>query len=101
MTAKKLALGAALLAGGLLAGTSASLAQVSGYYDRSYGTPAQDYLLGLQYGRGFYDYAPGYGTYNYAPGYGRYGSPYHRRGGPGPRFGNGYGGGVGGEAGNP
>jgi hypothetical protein len=84
---KKLMLAAAFV----LAATSASLAQGYGVYG-----PGPAYGYGPAYGPGYYDYAPGYG---YGPGY--YGSEYgygygnQRRGGPGPRVGNGTGAGIG------
>lgn len=79
MTATRLIIAAALLAGASLGMTGASLAQ------------AYDY--GGTYGQGYYDYAPGYAPYNYG-----YGSPSNcSRGGPGPRAGCGSGLGVGAE----
>ncbi|MGA2895426.1 MAG: hypothetical protein ABSE22_21395 [Xanthobacteraceae bacterium] len=82
-TAKKFLLAGAVL----LAATSASLAQ--GYQRQYFG-----YGPDVGYG-GYYDYAPGYG-----PSFGYYDydrGPYHMRGGPGPRVGNGTGMGAGAE----
>jgi hypothetical protein len=67
MTAKRLIMTAALLAGVSLGMTGASLAQEYYYYGGTYG--------------GYYDYAPGYAPYHYGP------TSNCERGGPGPRAG--------------
>jgi hypothetical protein len=89
MTAKTLIVATALLLGA----TSATLARGYGYRGAPYGyggygnAPAYSDSFGApQYGSGVYDYAPG-------DGYGYRSS----RGGPGPRFGNGTGAGIGAE----
>jgi hypothetical protein len=86
MTAKTLIVATALLLGA----TSATLAQGYGYYGAPYGygvygsAPAYSYSFGApQYGYGAYDYGSG--------------PAYQTRGGPGPRFGNGTGAGIGAE----
>ena len=81
---KKILVAAALLAGA----TSAALAQGYGFYGPPVVYGPYGYAPG--YGYGVY----GYGVYDYAPGY-SYGYAYHRRGGPGPRVGDGTGMGVG------
>jgi hypothetical protein len=87
MTAKTLFVASALL----LSATSATLAQGYGYgAPYGYRNAPNGYSLGLQYGTGVYDFAPGYGYDN-----GGYDNTYRARGGPGPRVGNGAGAGVG------
>lgn len=79
MTAKKLALGAALLLGANVGMTTGGLAQA--YY-------------GGTYGQGYYDYAPGSGFAPYGDNYGPSANDCDR-GGPGPRTGCGSGMGIG------
>jgi hypothetical protein len=74
-----------------LGGMSVSLAQ--GYY----GEPAP-YGSSLDYSPGLYDLTPGYHSSPYAYDYYDHSRdywPYHQRGGPGPRVGNGTGMGAG------
>jgi hypothetical protein len=86
MTLKKLIMTAAILAGATLAATTAGLAQ--GYYGGPYGRGYYDYSPG--WGAGLYDY--GGGPYNYGPAI-----PNVDRGGPGPRVQAGSGMGIGAE----
>lgn len=90
MTAKKLTIAAAILAGATMGATTASLAQ--GYYGGPYGPGYYDYAPGPGFGSGYYDYAPGPGfaPYNYGPAV-----PNTERGGPGPRVQAGSGMGIG------
>lgn len=87
----KLLIAAGLVSLAAIAGASVALAQ--GYY----GEPAP-YGSSLDYSPGIYDLTPGYHSSPYAYDYydydGGYG-PYHQRGGPGPRVGNGTGMGIG------
>jgi hypothetical protein len=85
---RKLIIAAGFVSLATLGGASVSLAQ--GYY----GEPAP-YGSSLDYSPGIYDLTPGYHSSPYAYDYYDYDGPYHQRGGPGPRVGNGTGMGIG------
>ena len=91
MTMKTVIAAAALV----LATTTASLAQGYGYYAAPYGDGTYGYGSYGYDGYGFSYGSPdtGFGVYGYAP----LDNPYRPRGGPGPRFGNGTGAGIGAE----